>query len=254
MSQEAARNESVQSGNLHGLLTKKLQNFDTLSGDETRALDQAISGTRSFAPDTDLVALGSTPVFSTLLVDGWAARYKTLENGARQISAVHIPGDFVDLHSFLLKPMDHGVLALSACRVAMIPHERLREITETQPHLTRLLWLNTLVDAAMHREWLVDMGRLQTVVHLAHLLCELYQRLHAVGLIAGQSFEFPATQASVADILGLSTVHVNRAVQDIRARGFVSWQNKTVTVLDWEALKVFAQFDPTYLYQVRRPR
>lgn len=253
MPDETSQSNEAEKGELHGLLAKKLNGFDKLSGNEVEVLKQAIGGTRSFEPNSDLVSPGSSPSFSTLLLSGWSARYKTLEDGSRQITAIHIPGDFVDLHSFLLKPMDHGVSALSICQVAVVPHERLKLITEKHPHLTRLLWLSTLVDAALHREWLVAMGRLPTITRLAHLICELYQRLDAIGLIKDQSFEFPVTQAAIADMLGLSIVHVNRAVQDIRTRGLLSWSNKTIKILDWPGLKSFARFDPSYLHQVARP-
>lgn len=243
----------IDSNHLHDLLAKKLRGFDRLAEDEVDVLRNAIGGTRSYEANWDLVAPGESPVFSTLLISGWAARYKNLEDGSRQITAIHVAGDFVDLHSFLLRPMDHGVTALSACMVAMVPHEKLQQITERYPHLTRVLWLSTLVDAALHREWLVAMGRLPTVARLAHLICELYVRLDTVGLIENKSFEFPVTQGTIADMLGLSIVHVNRAVQDIRSRGFLTWTNKIIQILDWEGLKSFARFDPSYLHQVRRP-
>lgn len=236
------------------LLVNRLQCFDTLSKEEICVLNSAITGTATFQSDADLVVRGDSPKFSTLLISGWAARYKILENGGRQITAIHVPGDFVDLHGFLLRPMDHAVLALSTCRVALAAHDRLRAITEGYPHLTRLLWLITLVDAAMHREWLVAMGRLRTFSQLAHLICELVVRLNAIGLMHDNAFEFPVSQSSIADMLGVSQVHVNRAVQDLRARDLLTWQNRTITVLNWNALKGFAQFDPTYLFQKCEPR
>jgi CRP-like cAMP-binding protein len=250
MSGEALENERRD---VRQLLGKKLNGYDTLSGAETSAIEDAMGSCRLFDANADLVRVGESPDFSTLILNGWAARYKSTEEGARQITAVHIPGDFVDLHSFLLRPMDHSVVALSSCRVAMFPHHRLRVITERHPHLTRLLWLNTLVDAALHREWLLMM-RLRAGNHLAHLICELYLRLDAVGLISNRAFEFPITQAVVADMLGISPVHVNRALQEVRARELLTWQNKIVTILKWEELKAFAQFDPTYLFQEKLPR
>lgn len=240
-------------GTVRRLLGRKLKGYDTLSDAELSAIESATGAARVFDASADLVTIGDSPDFSTLILEGWAARYKSIDDGTRQITAVHIPGDFVDLHSLLLRPMDHSVVALSACRVAMFPHQHLRVITEKFPHLTRLLWLNTLVDAALHREWLL-MRRLRAGNHLAHLICELYSRLDAVGLIVNQSFEFPVTQAMVADMLGLSAVHVNRALQEIRARDLVSWQNKLVTIVDWDNLKTFAQFDPAYLFQEKLPR
>ena len=170
-----------------------------------------------------------------------------LEDGGRQFTALQVPGDFVDLHAFLLKTMDHGIIALSACR-------RLRKITETAPHLTRLLWLDTLVDGAIHREWIVAMGRRSKISHLAHLICELYVRLKVVNRTTGLSFRLPLTQAELADVLGLSVVHMNRIVGDLRKLGAVTWADQSLTIIDWARLQEIAEFDPTYLSMVRDPR
>jgi CRP-like cAMP-binding protein len=191
---------------------------------------------------------GDRPTESTLMIEGFCGRYSTFADGRRQFTALHIAGDFVDLHSFLLKPMDHGVVALSPCRIVTFPHAALREITEQFPHLTRVLWFSTLIDAAIHRAWLVSMGRRAALAHMAHLLCELLLRLHVVGLAEGRSFNFPLTQQELADILGLSMVHVNRVIQDLRAKKLVAWRSGRVSILDWEGLVALAEFDPTYLH------
>ncbi|BCG83744.1 hypothetical protein MesoLj113b_72860 (plasmid) [Mesorhizobium sp. 113-3-3] len=151
-------------------------------------LAHVVSGGKEFSVGQDLVSEGSRPIYSTLLVEGLAARYKVLENGGRQFTSLQVPGDFVDLHAFLLKTMDHGIVALSLCRVMFADHTKLRVITEKAPHLGRLLWLDTLVDAAIHREWIVAMGRRSKVSHLAHLICELFIRLQVVGHTNGTSF------------------------------------------------------------------
>jgi CRP-like cAMP-binding protein len=204
--------------------------------------------------DGDLVREGDRPTESSLLLDGFAARYKLLRNGRRQITALHIPGDFVDLHSFLLKKMDHGVVALTRCRVGLVPHSTLHEITETHLHLGRLLWLSTLIDAAIHREWLVAMGRRPALNQIAHLVCELFLRLQAVGLTQDKSFELPLTQAELGDVLGLSTVHVNRVIQQLRADGVITWSEKRIVIEDWSHLQQIAEFDPTFLNLENEPR
>jgi CRP-like cAMP-binding protein len=239
---------------IHILLACKLSNYDVVSEQEMSVLEQAIRGFRSFETGQELVMVDDRPSHSSILVEGWAARAKTLEDGGRQITAIHVPGDFVDLHSFLLRKMDHSVVALSPCRTASVPHERLRGISETQPHLTRLLWLNTLVDAAIHRNWIVAMGRMSASGRMAQLLCELYVRLSAVELAGEYEFEFPLTQPVVADALGLSLVHVNRSLREIRGRNLIAWRSRIVKILDWERLVEFAQFDPTYLSLRREPR
>jgi CRP-like cAMP-binding protein len=239
---------------LHALLARKLLCYDALSEKEVRALEQAIEGTRSFAPGQDLVSIDARPVYSSVLIEGWAARSKTLENGARQITSIHIPGDFVDLHGFLLRKMDHSVVALTACRIAKLSHEKLKWISEEYPHLTRLLWLNTLVDAAIHRNWIVGMGRLPAAAQAAQLVCELYVRLKAVALAGDCEFEFPLSQSVLADALGLSPVHVNRTLRELRSKDLIRWRSRTLKIPDWSKLVDFAQFDPTYLSQSQEPR
>lgn len=235
-------------------LILKLSRRDRLSAEEQRALEDAIVTIREVPADQDLVSEGDRPNASTLLLEGFAARYRTLGDGKRQITSLHVSGDFVDLHSLLMKPMDHSILALTPCRVAPVPHEALRKITETFPHLTRMLWLNTLIDAAIHREWLLSTGRRTPVAHIAHLLCETFTRLQQVEQVDGMSFEFPITQAELGDILGLSTVHANRSLQQLRSEGVVTWRGATVTILDWERLRDIAEFDPTYLNLTQEPR
>lgn len=225
----------------------KLEQRDWLSDDEKRVLESAISRIRVIEADEDIVHEGATPSESNLLLDGFAARYKIFSNGRRQITAIHVAGDFVDLHSFLLKAMDHGVLALTPCRVAVVPHAALERITDEHPHLTRLLWLNTLIDGAIHREWLTTMGRLSATAHMAHFMCELFLRLKAVGRTDGDTIQLPLTQAELGDTLGLSTVHVNRVLQELRKEGLIRWQGDALTILDWERLEAVGEFTPTYL-------
>jgi CRP-like cAMP-binding protein len=228
-------------------LVLKLEQRDRLSDDEKRVLEGAISRVRVVEADEDIVHEGDHPSESSLLLDGFAARYKILSNGRRQITAIHVPGDFVDLHSFLIKTMDHGVLALTPCRIAVVPHTALEKITDEYPHLTRLLWLSTLIDGAIHREWLTAMGRLSATAHMAHFICELFLRLKTVGRTEGDTIQLPLTQAELGDTLGLSTVHVNRVLQELRKEELIRWQGNALTILDWERLEKVGEFTPTYL-------
>lgn len=231
-----------------------LAQHDVLAGEERSRLTAVITASRTFQQGQDIVSIGSRPTHSTLMVDGFAARYKLLADGGRQITALHVAGDFVDLHAFLLKTMDHGIVALSNCRVAFSEHEDLKVITEQAPHLTRLLWLDTLVDGAIHREWIVAMGRRSKKSHLAHLICELFVRLEVVCKTEGKSFHFPLSQTEMADVLGLSVVHMNRIIQTLRREGLISWVNQTITILDDIKLRELAEFDPTYLSMQSEPR
>ena len=235
-------------------LIRRLQVCDEVSADEQGVIRGMLTPTTLVEARQDIIAEGSRPHASTLLVDGFAVRYKLLPEGARQITAVHVPGDFVDLHSFVLHQMDHGISTLTRCRIATVAHSTLTEISRRHPHLSRLFWLVTLVDGAVHREWLVAMGRRPAAPQMAHFICELYLRLEAVGLAHNHQFLFPATQADIADMTGLSAVHVNRTLQELRAKELIKWQGHTVTIPDWDALADFAEFDPTYLHLVREPR
>lgn len=235
-------------------LVRKLEQRDRLSEEERAVLESLPSAHAAFEPGEDMVRQGDEPDHSMLLLDGWAARTKSLSEGRRSIMALHVSGDFVDLHSLLLKPMDHSVTAITRCRVALVPHARLRALTERHPHLTRILWLNTLVDAAIHREWLLVRGRHTAVGKLAHLICELWLRLQTVDAAEADGLNFPLTQPLLGDVLGLSTVHVNRTVQELRATGLVTWARQRVTIKDWDGLRAIAEFDPAYLNLTPRPR
>jgi CRP-like cAMP-binding protein len=235
-------------------LTKKLLWHGDLSPAERLTLDAMIERTKDIAAGEDLVREGDKPSHSILLLSGFAARYTLVDDGRRQIMAVHVTGDFVDLHSFVLKTMDHSVGALTRCKIALVPHDFLQGITERLPHLTRLLWLDTLVDASTHREWIVGMGRRSALEQLAHFVCELYVRLEVLGLVDGGSFELPLTQTDLGDALGLSLVHINRTVRELRESGLVAWRGAQVTIKNWDKLVALAQFDPTYLHLNREGR
>jgi CRP-like cAMP-binding protein len=235
-------------------LILKLARRDHLSDEEKRVLDGAIARTATFPADKDMVREGDRPGESKLLLEGFAARYKILESGKRKITNIHVPGDFIDLHSFTLKTMDHGILALSDCTVAVVPHEALLRISEEHPHLTRLLWLNTNLDGAIHRQWLVTIGRQTALGQFAHLICELFLRLQVVGRTEGFRFRLPITQAELGDAMGLSSVHVNRTLQELRGDGLVTWIRDVVTIEDWDRLCEVAQFNADYLNLVCEPR
>ncbi len=228
-------------------LLLNLESHDIVTEKERALLGDLGWRERRFLVDEDIVAEGSRPSYSTLLVDGFAARYKFMADGTRQITALHVAGDFVDLHAFLLKTMDHGIVAMSPCHVAFLEHSALKNISETQPHLSRLLWLDTVVDGAVHREWIVAMGRRSKKSHLAHLICELYVRLQVVRRTTAFRFHFPLTQLELADVLGISVVHLNKTLQVLRKEELFTWINQMITILDWPRLQELAQFDPTYL-------
>lgn len=226
---------------------KLLRRDRSLTEAEARALDEAVSHRIEVDPDVELVRQDEISHQSLLLEQGWACRYGALPDGRRQILALHVSGDFVDLQSFPLKRMDHTVATLSRCRIAVYPHENLRRLSETMPHLTRLLWMATLIDAAILRQWLLGAGQRSALERAAHLICELFTRLDVVGAAPDGVFNLPLTQAELGDALGVSQVHANRVVGELRSRGLVTWRDETVRILDWPGLQALAEFDPTYL-------
>lgn len=232
----------------------RLQQHDKLGDAERAALSAALGPVETLPKGADLVREGDNPGSSTLLLEGLACRYRTLSDGRRQIVALHLPGDFVDLHAFVLKEMDHAVGAITTCRIARAPHPALERITEDHPHLTRLLWLLTLIDAAIMREWAVGLGRRTAVEHMAHLLCELDLRLRAIGQQHDDRLYFPVTQSDLGDMLGISPVHTNRVLQELRSRQLIHWEGDFIELLDRKALAEMADFGDLYLHLVRRPR
>ncbi|HEX8309270.1 MAG TPA: Crp/Fnr family transcriptional regulator [Allosphingosinicella sp.] len=235
-------------------LLLKLRARDLLSGEEEEVLRASISEIREYPAGRTIVRTGATLSASTLLVEGIVCRFKDLADGQRQIMELHVAGDFVDLHGFLLKQLDHNVGTMTPVRVASVPHEALRGITETHPHLGRMLWFSTLLDAAIHREKILSIGRRSALARIAHILCELLVRLRIVGLADESSYALPLTQADLADVTGLTSVHVNRMLKKLRDENLLTFRAGTVTIGDWDRLQRVAEFDPTYLHLERRPR
>lgn len=235
-------------------LVKKLRLRDEVSDREAEVLRSAIGQIQKFPAAKTLVRTGETVTQSTLLVEGLIGRYRDLADGQRQIMEIHVAGDFVDLHGFLLKRLDHNVGALTAVTVAFVPHEALARITAEEPHLSRMLWLSTLMDASIQREQILSMGRRPALARIGHLLCELCMRLEVIGLAENRSFAFPLTQLDLADATGLTAIHVNRMLRQLRERKLLTFRGGRVEIHDWEGLQAVSDFDPTYLHLERRPR
>lgn len=232
----------------------KLRVRDLLSDEEERALRETIVDCENLPSKQVILKRGEPLNRSILLLEGLICRHKDLRNGRRQISALHVPGDFLDLHGFTLKHLDHDVMSLSPVRVAYAAHERLKWLTEEFPHLTRLLWFSTNLDAAIHREWELSLGQRTGVARAAHLLCELYHRLRIVGNVEGQTFSFPVNQTELGECLGLTPVHTNRVLRELRERRLVTFRNGLVEIEDLHGLETLAEFEPSYLYLDSTPR
>lgn len=195
-----------------------------------------------------LIAEGTISDAACLVVDGFVHRSKLLPNGNRQIFSLHMSGDIPDLHGLHLRTMDHSLVATSACEVAFIRHSAIRELLDASDTLTALLWRDSILDAAAFRAWMLMIGQAEAASRMAHLFCELYVRSDAVGLVRDNSFSLPVSQSDLADMLGISAVHANRTLQDIRADGLLNYEKGVVTILRWSALQELAQFDPQYLH------
>lgn len=238
---------SSHPGHVH--LIRKLKALGALpAAEETALLDLPVT-LKEMAADQDIAADHTRPSHSGVLLNGFACRYKMLPDGARQIHSFHIAGDTPDLISLHLHTMDHGLGTLTPTTVAVIAHEVLRDLMLRHPRLGELFWRDTLVDAAIYREWMTGIGRRTAHGRIAHLFCEMYMKSRAVALANGYVFAFPATQQEIGDALGLSTVHVNRVMQDLRSEGLIATRpERRAAILDWDRLKALGTFDSTYLH------
>lgn len=219
-----------------------------LSDADRERLEAASKVTRSVERDESLISEGDNPENVRVVLSGWACRHKTLASGRRSIMAYLVPGDFCDLHVAVLGRMDHSISAITRCTIAEIPHATVNSLTNGHPSIARAFWWATLVDESVLREWLVNLGQRPAAQRLAHFLCEMHIRLSAVELAAPNSFTLPLSQEKLGDTLALSTVHMNRTVRELRERGLISIEEKTVTIADVCRLRDFANFEPEYLH------
>jgi CRP-like cAMP-binding protein len=229
-------------------LIRKLESIADLTREEKEALLSLPMVVKTFPADHDIVSIGDRPSESCLLLDGWTCRYKMLPDGGRQIMSFHIPGDVPDFQSLYLKTMDHSLGTLTPVKVALIQHRDLQHLVRRYEGLATALWRDSLIDAAIFREWMVGIGRRTAHERITHLLCEMATKLRMVQLNDGHSYPWPVTQQEVADALGLTDVHVNRVLRDLRTSGLITFARGWFKAVDWEGMKKLGQFDPGYLH------
>jgi CRP-like cAMP-binding protein len=222
--------------------------IEPLTVKERDRLEGAICEVRTVPPRTILVRKGQQLEHSTLLLRGFLSRHTDDRQGHRQLVSLHVPGDLVDLHAYPMKQLDHNVAALSAAEVAIMPHASIKAITEADAELARKLWFATLLDAAMHREWIFRLGRLDAIGRVSHFFAETGARLEAIGAGSRLRFFLPVTQADLGDACGLTSVHVSRVLKSLRSDGVCTFKEGVVFITDYPALTKRGQFDPTYLY------
>ena len=243
------------SGSNAPLFVRKLASIHPLTEAEQQGVAELPMYVRDIRADQDVVREGDKPSRSCFMLEGFAFRYKMAgEDGRRQIMQFHVAGDMPDLMSLLLPVMDNSIGTLGASKMAFVDHTALRELIRKHPRIGDALWRDTLVDASVSREWLVGVGRRDAYARIAHLFCELFLRMQAVGLADGMSIPLPLTQGTISDALGLSTVHVNRVAQALRANDLITWKRSVLTVNHWDGLQKAGEFDPSYLHLTTPPR
>jgi CRP-like cAMP-binding protein len=232
-------------------LVVKLQSVSDLDPQDVTELEAICADAREIGARRNIIREGDRPDHVHLMVEGWAARYKLLPDGGRQITAFLIPGDFCDIHVTILGEMDHSIAAIGRTRVAYIPRSRMDALSE-RPRIARALWWATLVDEAVLRAWIVNIGRRDAFEAVGHLMCELYVRMKNVGLTTDHSFELPLTQEEIADALGLTPVHVNRVLQRMRSEALITLKRGAFRILDYRRLEIASGFNPNYLHIEQR--
>ncbi len=235
---------------VHGdVLPRRLLAFTTLPDEDTAAIEAVgARSQRELLPRRDLVREGDEPKSVFLILDGWACRYKTLPDGRRQIVSFCIPGDLCDTGIQLLGDMDHGVAAITRLKLAEIARDDFDALLANRPRLARAVRCGELIAASIQREWALSLGQRTALERIAHLLCETQLRLEVAGLGHGDSCDFPLTQVDLADATGLTPVHVNRTLQELRRCGLIQLQNKKLSIIDKPALRRAALFNENYLH------
>lgn len=241
----------MQVGHPHSRLIARLQAIVKLTEADRNLIGRLPMHVKSVPADHEIARQNEVTTQCCLVVDGFLYRYKEGSDGRRQVLSFYVPGDIPDLHSLHLSPMDHALSTLGPSTVALIPHAAILEALAESPTLTRIFLREMLIDASIHREWLLNIGTRQALARVSHLICEIATRLKAVGLARDLSFIWPASQSDIADACGISTVHANRVIQEIRSRGLIEWRGRTLKILGWNELASIADFFPDYLHLQR---
>lgn len=226
----------------------KLQTLRDLSFDELGAIGELSAEVRKTSSGQDILTEGDTAVQCCAVLDGLAYRYKMLGDGARQITAYDVPGDMPDLLCLHLSKIDYSLAALTSCMTAHIQHEDIIDLSARMPNVANAFWKSTLVEAAIQREWIVNMGRRPAYARVAHLICELTVRLREAPHAEARIRPLRLTQADIADTAGLSAVHVNRVMKQLKEAKLIGAQGREIRVLDFNGLQAAGGFDPAYLH------
>jgi CRP-like cAMP-binding protein len=230
-------------------LLRKLESLSSLSADEKRVLtDTVLQSTRTHKPNENIILEGQQPKECCIVLEGLACQYKVLPEQRRRIIGFQVPGDIADLSGYVTGRMDHSVSTLTDATVAVIPHKVISDLTADHPAIGRALWQEAVADAAISREWLVNIGGRPAYQRIAHLLCEIDARLKRAGRGSNNTLEWPITQDEVADAMGLSAVHVSRILHQLESDNMISFNGKRITIEDLGQLQTVAEFTSNYLF------
>ena len=233
----------------HERLIQRLSTIGKLDGADEAALRTLPLRVRDYDRGEAIVHQGDKPTESCLIIRGLVCRYKMVAGGKRQILSLHFAGDMPDLQGLQLEVMDHGISCMTSARAAFIPHQAMREFMRSQATLADLFSRHMLIDASIFRDWIANLGRRSAHQRMAHLFCEVFVRMRALGLAEKESFRLPMTQSELADACGLSPVHVNRVVQRLRREGLIISAGDVHAIANWEGLREAGDFDEGYLHQ-----
>jgi CRP-like cAMP-binding protein len=226
----------------------KLSGLALISLKEESALEELFAHrSRAVAAHRSLIEEGDTPTVFYLIQDGWACGARYFEDGRRQITAFFLPGDICHLDFLLTNRMSYSIASLTSLTLAEVTPKAFEELTVLYPNLGRAFWCETVLSGAVQREWMINIAQRGAFERVSHLICELFLRLRRVGLTDGDSCEWPLTQTDLADALGLTGIHVNRMIQQLRSDELIVLKDRLLTIPDLQALKRVAGFESTYL-------
>jgi CRP-like cAMP-binding protein len=230
------------------LMLARLDRLSALEAGDRAAILALPHTLRTIGPDAYIIRQGEAAANSCLLRAGFVQRHKIIASGGRQIVSIHMTGDMVNLQNSLLGTADHSVQALTTANVAFIPGQEIIALAARRPAVAKAMWLDTLIDGSIFREWITNVGRRDARARTAHVLCEFAVRQEAAGLGPLRKYELPMSQEELGDALGLTAVHVNRTLKDLERSGLIEREKRSVTIADWDALRRTAGFDPAYLH------
>ncbi|MBR0690231.1 Crp/Fnr family transcriptional regulator [Bradyrhizobium manausense] len=239
----------MPSDTIRAALIRRLRVSSAITDEDIKEIEALPISVRQYPAEMAVVRDGERATDCCLIVDGFCARSKTIASGKRQILSLHIPGEIPDLMSLFLHVMDHDLSTLTPATLGFISHDNLQKLHRRSPEVAEMFWRDTLTDAAMFREWIVNVGQRPAPARLAHVMIELRERLRLIGRLDGDSFEMPLTQEQIGEALGITAVHANRVIKQVRQDGIVEFNRGRVTVLDERKFQELADFDGRYLHQ-----